>query len=213
MGRFLGNTPAFGGLRMTAGWNDSVMGQQYNGMTVQKRAIIKKSKMIETMSNPTEKTTRNEEDVQIVEYTHEHRARFKEINEQWITRLYIMEEEDIKTVEDPEGYVLKGGGKIFIALYKGFPVGTCAYLNMGSDVYEMIKMAVDENYRGLRIGNRIGEESMQAIKDLGAKKIILFSNTEGSAAAIKLYHKLGFTEVPLGTSEFIRANIKMEMVF
>jgi ribosomal protein S18 acetylase RimI-like enzyme len=152
-------------------------------------------------------------DITIVEYAPEHRIRFKEINEQWITRLYVMEEEDIKTVEDPENYVLKGGGRIFIALYKGYPVGTCAYLNMGEDVYEMIKMAVDEDFRGLRIGRRIGEESVQAIKEMGAKKIILFSNTTGSAKAIEMYRKLGFTEVPLGTSEFIRANIKMELVF
>lgn len=157
--------------------------------------------------------THSSNDITIVEYTPEHRARFKEINEQWITRLYVMEEEDIKTVEDPEGYILKGGGRIFIALYKGYPVGTCAYLNMGDDVYEMIKMAVDEDFRGLRIGKRIGEESVQQIKEMGAKKIILFSNTEGSAVAIDMYRKLGFVEVPLGTSEFIRADIKMELVF
>lgn len=167
--------------------------------------------IMETMDKPL--PDKQEENVRIVEYTPEHRQRFKEINEQWITRSYVMEEEDIKTVEDPEGYVLKGGGKIFIALYKGFPVGTCAYLNLGNDVYEMIKMAVDENYRGLKIGNKIGEESVQAIKNLGAKKIILFSNKKNSAAAIKLYYKLGFAEVPLGTSEFIRADIRMEMSF
>lgn len=169
--------------------------------------------MIKTMTHLENETHAGENDVQIVEYRPEHRQRFKEINEQWITRLYVMEEEDIKTVENPEGYILQGGGKIYIALYKGHPVGTCAYLNMGERVYEMIKMAVDENYRGLHIGKKIGEESVQAIKNLGAKKIILFSNTEGSATAIKLYYKLGFKEVPLGTSEFIRANIKMEMSF
>jgi len=165
------------------------------------------------MTNPKENKAGNENEVQIVEYTPEHRQRFKEINEQWITRSYVMEEEDIKTVEDPDAYVLKGGGKIFIALYKDYPVGTCAYLNMGDGVYEMIKMAVDEKYRGLKIGKKIGEESVRAIKEMGARKIILFSNTTGSAAAIQLYRKLGFKEVPLGTSEFIRANIKMEMEF
>lgn len=117
----------------------------------------------------------NEEEVQIVDYLPEHKQRFKEINVQWITRSYIMEEEDIKTVEDPEGYILKDGGKIYIALYKGYPVGTCAYLNLGDSVYEMIKMAVDENYRGLKIGKTIGEVSVQKIKELKPKKIILFS--------------------------------------
>ena len=47
----------------------------------------------------------------------------------------------------------------------------------------------------LAIGKKIGEESLQKMKDHGAKKIFLFSNTKGSAEAIQLYRKLGFTEV------------------
>jgi GNAT superfamily N-acetyltransferase len=169
--------------------------------------------MIQTAVNTKEEIVSTKEEVHIVEYLPEHRQRFKEINVQWITHSYIMEEEDIKTVEDPEGYILKDGGKIYIALYKGFPVGTCAYLNLGAGVYEMIKMAVDENYRGLKIGKKIGEVSVQKIKELSdAKRIILFSNRKGSAKAIEMYHKLGFTEVPLGTSEFTRADIRMEMI-
>ena len=151
--------------------------------------------------------------IQIVEYLPEHRQRFKEINVQWITRSFEMEEEDIKTVDDPEGYILKGGGKIFIALYNNEVVGTCAYLNFGDHLYEMIKMAVDEKFRGLKIGKIIGEVSLQKIKAYGAKKIFLFSNTKGSATAVALYRKLGFIQVPLGTSEFQRADIRMEMVF
>jgi ribosomal protein S18 acetylase RimI-like enzyme len=150
------------------------------------------------------------DNIQIVEYTPAHRLRFKEINEQWITRSYVMEEEDIRTVSDPETYVLKNGGKIYIALFKGYPVGTCAYLNMGNEVYEMIKMAVDEDYRGLKIGGELGRHSVEKIKELGARKIILFSNRAGSASAIELYRKLGFVEVPLGISEFQRADIRME---
>jgi GNAT superfamily N-acetyltransferase len=149
--------------------------------------------------------------IEIVEYRNEHQPRFKEINEQWITRSYFMEAEDQKTLDDPEDYILKNGGKIFIALHNDYPVGTCAYLNLGSGIYEMIKMAVDEKFRGLKIGRKIGEYSVQKIKELGARKIILFSNTKGSAAAIDLYYKLGFQKVELGSSEFIRADIKMEM--
>ena len=108
--------------------------------------------------------------IQIVEYLPEHRQRFKEINVQWITRSFEMEEEDIKTVDDPEGYILKGGGKIFIALYNNEVVGTCAYLNFGEHLYEMIKMAVDEKFRGLKIGKIIGEVSLQKMKAYGAKK-------------------------------------------
>ncbi|MGP8216729.1 MAG: GNAT family N-acetyltransferase [Bacteroidia bacterium] len=152
-------------------------------------------------------------EVQIVNYLPEHQARFKEINEQWITRAYVMEEEDRKTVDNPYDYILKNGGKIFIALHNGYPVGTCAYLNLGEGVYEMIKMAVDEKYRGLKIGRMLGVETVQKMKECGAKKLILFSNTKGSATAIKMYYKLGFQKVPLGQTEFLRADIKMEMNF
>ena len=151
--------------------------------------------------------------IQIVEYLPEHQQRFKEINVQWITRDFFMEEEDIRTVDDPDGYVLKGGGKIFIALYNNEVAGTCGYLNFGNDEYEMIKMAVDEKFRGLKIGKIIGEVSLLKMKTYGAKKIFLFSNTKGSARAVALYRKLGFTEIPLGDSEFQRADIKMGLEF
>ena len=151
--------------------------------------------------------------IKIAEYLPEHRDRFKEINVQWITRSFVMEEEDIKTVDDPEGYILKGGGRIFIALYNNEVAGTCAYLNFGNNEFEMIKMAVDEKFRGLKIGKTIGEESLKKMKAYGAKKIFLFSNTKGSATAVTLYRKLGFTEIPLGDSEFQRADIRMELIF
>ncbi len=153
------------------------------------------------------------EPILIVDYTPEHRTRFREINEQWIVKSYFLEEEDIKTLNDPEEYILKNGGKIFIALYNGFPVGTCAYLHMGERVYEMIKMGVDEEYRGLRIGRMIGEVSLERMKDLGARSIFLYSNTKGSELAIQMYRKLGFEEIPLDNAEFQRADIKMELHF
>jgi len=154
-----------------------------------------------------------ENKIKIVEFLPEHRSRFKEINVQWITKSFVMEEEDVKTIDDPEGYILKDGGKIFIALYNGEVVGTCAYLNFGNNEFEMIKMAVDEKFRGLKIGKIIGEISLQKMKEYGAKRIFLFSNTKGSATAVQLYHKLGFKEIPLGNSEFQRADIKMELIF
>jgi ribosomal protein S18 acetylase RimI-like enzyme len=149
--------------------------------------------------------------VEIVHYLPEHRRRFKEINEQWITRSFVLEEEDIRTLEDPESYILKNGGAIYIALYDGEVAGTCAYLNFGNNSYEMIKMAVDERFRGLKIGKLIGEYSLNDMRKKGAKHIFLFSNTKGSAVAIKLYRTLGFKEIELGNSEFQRADIKMEL--
>jgi|SRR6218665_1977486 len=149
--------------------------------------------------------------IEIVDYSPEHQARFKAINVQWITRSHVLEEEDIKTLDDPENHVLKNGGRIFMALYNGQVVGSCGYLNFGAEGYEMIKMAVDEEYRGLHIGRRLGEVSLQKMKEMGVKRVFLYSNTKGSVTAIRLYRQLGFTEIPLGNPEFLRADIKMEL--
>ena len=148
--------------------------------------------------------------LKIIEYNSSHHQRFKEINVQWITRIHVLEEEDIRTLDDPDNSVLKGGGRIFIALFNNKVVGTCGYLNFGIEGFEMIKMAVDENYRGLHIGRQLGEESLKIMKASGAKRIFLYSNKKGSEVAIDLYRKLGFSEIPLGNPEFLRADIKME---
>lgn len=150
-------------------------------------------------------------EIKIVNYRKEHQPRFKVINEKWITKSFELEEEDLITLEDPENHVLKNGGKIYMALCNDYPVGTCGYLYLTEGVYEMIKMAVDEDYRGMQIGQKMAEHSLKQLVDLGAKKIILFSNTKGSGTAIDLYRRLGFKEVPLGESEFKRADIKMEL--
>src|SRR5690606_19548146 len=47
-------------------------------------------------------------------------------------------------------------------------------------------------------------------KELGAKKVFLYSNTIQSIA-IKLYRKLGFIEIPVEAGVYERANIKMEL--
>jgi ribosomal protein S18 acetylase RimI-like enzyme len=149
--------------------------------------------------------------ITITEYKTSHHSRFKEINVQWITRAHDLEVEDLKTLDDPEGYILKPGGRIFIAIYNNEVVGTCGYQTFGTQGFEMIKMAVDENYRGLSIGRILAEESLKQMKTLGARRIFLFSNTKTSALAVELYKKLGFIEIPLGNSEFLRADIKMEI--
>jgi putative acetyltransferase len=151
-------------------------------------------------------------EIEIIEYQSRYQPRFKAINEQWIKRSHVLEEEDIRTLEDPEGYVIKNGGRIFLALYQEKIVGTCAYLNFGQGEFEMIKMAVDEAYRGLGIGSALCRVTISRMRGYGAKKIILFSNTIGSRIAIELYKKLGFKAVPLGNPEFKRADIRMELV-
>jgi len=149
--------------------------------------------------------------IKIVDYTKEHAKAFYDLNYSWISDAYEVEPEDEKVLEDPEKYYLKDGGAILIALYQGEPVGTCALKWGDPGVVEMSKMTVSKEMRGKKIGDLLGNAVIEKARELGAQKIILYSNRKGSAAGINLYRKLGFVEVPLTGHNFKRADIKMEL--
>lgn len=147
----------------------------------------------------------------IIEYKAEHQQRFKELNIQWISRNFEIEEVDYQVLNDPDQHILKDGGCILLAAEKGEIIGTCALLNEGHGIFELTKMTVDERYRGMKIGYKLGVAVLEKAKQLSAKKVILYSNTVHNGNAINLYRKLGFTERPLGQSVWVRADIKMEI--
>ena len=151
--------------------------------------------------------------IQIVDYQAEHKQRWKEINEAWVKKLYIMEEIDHQHCSHPELSILADGGQILIALADGEVAGTVGLLKEGEGIYEMIKMAVDERYRGQGIGEQLCLAAIEKAKSLNAKLFFLLSNTKGSQTAIALYRKLGFVEVPLENKLWDRADIQMEMRF
>ena len=74
--------------------------------------------------------------------------------------------------------------------------------------YEFTKMAVDKNYRRLGIAETISYASFKKAKELGAKKVILYSNKK-NAGAIKLYEKIGFRHVEVEQGVYKRADVKM----
>lgn len=152
-----------------------------------------------------------ENKVTVIDYLPEYQPAFRALNVAWIEKSFEMEPIDFYQLDHPEEAILKNGGCIILAQYNNQIVGTCALVRMNADVMEMIKMAVDENYRGLKIGYELGKAIIDKARQLGAKKIELYSNTKGSANAVQLYRKLGFREIPLDHMEFERADIKMEL--
>jgi ribosomal protein S18 acetylase RimI-like enzyme len=78
-------------------------------------------------------------------------------------------------------------------------------------VFEFTKMAVDEKFRRKGIAEAISHASFEKARQLGAQKVILYSNTK-NAAAIKLYEKLGFRHLQPEQGVYQRANVKMEIM-
>jgi ribosomal protein S18 acetylase RimI-like enzyme len=146
----------------------------------------------------------------IVEYLPLHQPVFESLNRAWIEKHFWMEPVDIAVLQHPDEHIIKKGGAILVATYHGAVAGTVALRYAGPGIYEFTKMAVDEKFRGKKIGQALAEAAIGKARTLGATKIILYSNTL-QQAAIALYRKIGFIEVPVDGT-YARANIKMEMV-
>ena len=106
--------------------------------------------------------------------------------------------------------ILKDGGAILMALYDGAIAGTVGLRKVGEKTYEFTKMAVDENFRRKGIAEAISYASFEKARELGATKVLLYSNTK-NAGAIKLYEKIGFKHLPVEPGVYERANVKMEI--
>ncbi len=149
--------------------------------------------------------------VQILDFEPQHAAKFRELNEEWITRYFVMEEADYKSLGNPQDYIINKGGYILMATYNNEIVGTCALINEGDGVYELAKMAVTPAAQGLKIGKKLGEAAVEKAKEAGAAKVYLVSNRK-LETALNLYRSLGFIEVPMPPSIYERADIKMDLV-
>lgn len=148
--------------------------------------------------------------IRIVDYRPEHASSFRELNEQWISRYFVLEDIDRRMLDHPQEYILDRGGYIFIAYHEDEIAGTCALVKVNDLTFELAKMAVAEKFRGKGIGHALGLHCLRIARATGIRKIELLSNTV-LAPAISLYRKLGFTEVALPATEYQRANIKMEI--
>jgi len=146
----------------------------------------------------------------IVTYTPAFQPWFENLNREWIEHYFWMEPIDNEVLQHPEEHIIAPGGEILFALSDNVVAGTVALKFVTEGVYEFTKMAVSKEFRGKKAGQQLAEAAILKAKNLGANKIILYSNTV-LTPAIALYRKLGFTEIPLD-GPYKRSNIKMELL-
>ena len=138
---------------------------------------------------------------------------FRRLNEEWITRHFVLEPRDVETLNDPEGAVLGKGGHVYLAYAGGEPVGCVALIPMGDGVLELSKMAVAPSLRGVGLGRRILMHAIAEGRRLGAVSLFLGSSTK-LPDAVHLYEAVGFTHVPpadLPALAYSRANVFMRL--
>ncbi len=138
---------------------------------------------------------------------------FRTLNEEWISRYFTLEAKDREILGDPEGRILKHGGHILMAWLGDQAVGCVALIPMGDGVYELSKMAVSPEMRGLGIGRKVLLEAIKLARQIGARSLFLGSNSK-LQNAVHLYESVGFRHVPaesIPDMPYVRANVFMDL--
>lgn len=150
------------------------------------------------------------DEVEIIDFDPAYREQFKQLNLAWIEKYFKVEEPDIRTLSNPEGYIIDKGGRVFFARYNNEIVGTCALLKQHEGIYELVKMAVSPEAQGKQIGKKLCLHAVEVARQMGARQVYLESNTS-LTPALELYKKVGFYKVESSPSPYQRSNIKMQI--
>jgi ribosomal protein S18 acetylase RimI-like enzyme len=148
--------------------------------------------------------------VHIIDYSPELQPYFENINKEWVEKYFTLEPFDVEQLLNPEEVILKNGGAIIFAKEGENILGTVGLSKSGEGTFEMIKMAVIPQAQGRKIGQLLASSILEKAKTMGAKKVILYSNTK-LAPALNLYRKFGFKETPPECGKYGRCDIKMEI--
>lgn len=117
---------------------------------------------------------------------------FHQINAEWISEMFALEQNDIDLLSRPRELILdKGGVVLFAETPELGVVGTCALMVSKDGWVELTKMGVLKSARGLKVGEFLLAKTLERAASLGMDKVYLLTNKK-CGPAIHLYEKLGF---------------------
>lgn len=148
--------------------------------------------------------------MKVVPYNPKYKDIFIAMNKKWIEEMFVLEKTDVEVLSNVEN-LLAQGGEIFFTLDDEENVLACCMLepHEGGD-WEIAKFASNGKVKGA--GSLCLQACIDCARQKGLKKILIVSNTK-CEAAVHLYRKFGFNEIPVDKKifPFDRANIAFEM--
>ena len=150
--------------------------------------------------------------MEIVEFEPAHAAAFRALNEAWISKYFTLEAKDREVLGDPEGKIIAEGGRVFMAIQDGQPVGCAALLKMADGGYEVAKMTVSEALRGSGLGRLLMQHCIDAGAQMGATRLYLETNSS-LAPALGLYRAMGFRDLAPAETAYARADVFMARAY
>ena len=150
--------------------------------------------------------------MQIVDFEPAHAEAFRTLNEAWISKYFALEAKDREVLGDPQGKIIAKGGRVYMALHDGEPVGCVALMKMDDGGYEVAKMTVSETLRGSGLGRLLMQRCIDAGAELRATRLYLETNST-LAPALGLYRAMGFKDLAPTDTPYARADVFMERVY
>lgn len=147
--------------------------------------------------------------MQIVPYQDQYKEAFVALNLAWIQKFFVVEPQDVMMLGQVEALIAQGAA-VFFAVEQGAAVAVCMVVPREGGVWEICKLATDEHFQGRGAGASVLKACIDHARAHGAKKLMIVSNTV-LGAAMHLYAKMGFREVPIDNQEYERVNIQLEL--
>ncbi len=152
--------------------------------------------------------------VTIVQWRSEFKQDFYRLNYAWLKKYFNaqLNQLDKQALDHPESYYLSRGGYIWFTILENQPVGCIALADHGNAIYEISKMAVDEQHQGLGIGRKMLLMALDKARELQATTVCLETSSL-LPRAFTLYQHMGFSQKthPQGASLYQRSDIYMEL--
>ncbi len=166
----------------------------------------------ETYDRVREKMIRRQAGSLVIEgYRPKYKKYFRSLNYQWLEEYFSVEPCDEKLLQNPKREVIDRGGEVYFALIESKVVGTCALIRHDSGIWELAKMAVENEYRGFGIGDKLLTHVEGEARKKGAKELWLATSPK-LEAALGLYTGHGFKrsdQNPLGGEGYKRCTVTM----
>ena len=148
--------------------------------------------------------------IEILPYDVRYAAAFKTLNLRWLEAYFEIEPVDLKALDDPEGYILSGGGEILFAVQDGRAIGVAALKHDGDGVFEFTKFAVDPEVQSKGVGSKLIQAAIDRFQARSGRRLYLETNTKLKAARL-LYDRFNWVEKePARQSPYARCNCYME---
>lgn len=149
----------------------------------------------------------------IVPYDEQYKKDFVELNKEWITEMFVLEEEDVRLLSSIDQEVARGA-QIFFAIDEDTNkvASCCMVAPCEAQTWEIEKFATRKEYERRGAGTACLLACIEYAREQGAKRLVIVSNTK-CWQALRLYRKYGFTEIPIDREvfPFERGNISFEL--